>query len=69
MNDKFLVNFALATLVVISFAFQHGSQALYRKFNVENSNDKRVGIIIIIFLAQLLSAAIIIEIISYALKK
>lgn len=69
MNDHFLVKFALGTLVVISFALQHGSQMAGRKINISGPNDKVAAWVICIMIMQLCSIGIIVEIINYALRK
>jgi hypothetical protein len=69
MNDTFLIKFALCTLVVISFIFQHSSQVIYRKISSTISRDKNATYIFIIVTLQLASVAILIEMMRYALNK
>jgi undecaprenyl pyrophosphate phosphatase UppP len=72
MTDQFLINFAMGTLVTISFTFQHLTQVLFKKIllmkKVEG-DDKRVLWVLVIGVIQMLSIGIIIELIKYALNK
>jgi hypothetical protein len=69
MTDQFLIKFALSTLVIVAFALQHGSQIAARNLGSKSSRDTNVALSILILTMQLASAGIIVEIISYALKK
>ena len=69
MNDEFLVKFALGTLVFLAFVLQHGTQILARMIKLDGIREKNVVCVAFILLMQMCSAAIIIEIIRYALKK
>ena len=69
MTDQFLVNFALVTLVGISFGLQHSSQYLIRNIKRDNKGETNMLLVISIMVMQLLSIGIIVEIVQYALKK
>lgn len=69
MTDQFLIKFALVTFGFLSFALQHSAQLLYRRISKEIPRDKNVTYIFGIIIMQLVSAAIIIEMMNYALKK
>ena len=69
MNDKFLIQFALCTLGIISFALQHASGYFLRKIDRRLGGDKNAGYLIIIFIMQLLSIAVVMEMMNYAFKK
>lgn len=72
MNDKFLISFALGTLVTISFIFQHICQILFNKLikeTITETGDKRPLYLLAIIIIQMISIGIIVEIINYALNK
>ncbi len=69
MSDDFLIKFALITLGAISFTLQHVSQLVYRRISKDISRDKNITMGVSIIVMQLISVAIIIEMMNYALKK
>jgi uncharacterized membrane protein len=69
MNDQFLINFALTTLVAISFTLQHGAQITFRRMKKEFPKDKNAMFVLAIAVLQMLSIAIIIEVLRYAYSK
>lgn len=71
MTDEFLINFAIGTLITISFTLQHLSQFLFNKIRnwKETEDDKRPLLILFIAIIQLISIGIIVELIQYALTK
>lgn len=69
MTDEFLIKFALSTLAVMSFSFQHLSQIIYRRITKDQPKDKQVSLWFLIIVMQLASISIVIEMMEYALTK
>lgn len=73
LNDNFLISFAISVLVAISFFFQHLSNNVGRRLKVVLSikkelqvlTEKKISLIFLIVVYQLISISIIIEIINY----